>query len=70
MKISDIHECLERMAEIYQFEENETDLKLARDPRCCPECTENRVIINTWDREHDVYITLETSTRTEVDKLL
>ena len=60
MKISDIHECLERMSNIYQFEENETDLRLERSARCNEDYT---VTINTWDKENDVFITLETSRR-------
>ena len=58
MKISEIKECVERMKNIYSFNDEDTDLRLDRNANCNTDCM---VIINTWDRENDVHITLETT---------
>ena len=60
MKISDIKECIARMRNIYSFNDEDTDLRLDRNARCKTDCM---VIINTRDKENDVYITLETTRR-------
>ena len=52
MKISEIKECVERMKNIYSFNDEDTDLRLDRNARCNTDCM---VIINTWDKENDVY---------------
>ena len=59
MKVSELHECLERMKKIYPFKDEDTSINLERNPVKC----ELAVSINTYDEDNDVEINMMATAR-------
>jgi len=59
MKVSELHECLERMKKVYPFKDEATSIDLEHNPVK----SDLTVSINTYDEDNDVEINMTATAR-------